>query len=62
MKEEQWYLSDAGVPIDEMGFNTIEDLLDYYKFDSSPGKVEVVLINSYDKVLEQRNVNTQTIL
>ena len=51
-----------GVAIDEVGFDTIDELLAHYDFNGNPQTIEVVLFNEDDEIVDQRNINTRTIL
>jgi hypothetical protein len=58
----KWYLADGEKAIDEFGFDSIDELLDHYKFYSDLQQIELVLIDADNEVVDHGYYNTKTIL
>ncbi|MCT8192952.1 hypothetical protein KY382_33010 [Pseudomonas monteilii] len=54
-------MADGEKALDEVGFDSVDELLAHYNFDGSPQKVELVLLDSDDKVLDHGFYNTKDI-
>lgn len=61
MEDKKWYLADGEKALDDVGFDSVDELLAHYNFDGSPQKVELVLLDSDDKVLDHGFYNTKDI-
>lgn len=59
MEEKKWYLADGEQALDDFGFDSVDELLAHYNIDGSPQKVELVLFDSDDKVLDHGYYNTK---
>jgi hypothetical protein len=54
-------LADGEQALDDFGFDSVDELLAHYNIDGNPQKVELVLFDSDDKVLDHDYYNTKDV-